>query len=403
MASIAPAIVGTGEDACAARRSRLPLFPYSTPSPSSVISEPGEQRVAFEEIRTRWKVRLRAARRPALALAVGLLLAGGAALVAARIFALSHETPSLGFRGVQKGAVIKIPDDWLGSALRPNSRVNQEKFHDNRLFADVVYTVDECGRRTTVQPAGAYESFAVFGPCSFTFGDGVNDDQTLASQFAGRLGGKKIHVCNYGVSGWGPTNFLALATDPRLPRCLREPRGFVVYTFIDPHVDRAIGRMALLDFDAWSRFPYYRIGPGGVVVRAGLIDREHPPPLPRFYRLLRRLGVASVFYPDWPKSFTDDHYRFTAKIIEETAREFGRRFTSAGFYVVLFPGAKNGAKVMSFADPALVRVLDYSTMLEPKDTGAGTPYFQLDGHPTPLLLEMVAGRLVADLTKAGAL
>src|SRR3984957_9673624 len=85
------------------------------------------------------------------------------------------------------------------------------RYHDYRMdFAgrpiySVNYTIDRDLLRQTLSCKKG--SAIVFFGCSFTFGEGVNDDQTLPQNFANQLD-RKVRVLNLGFSGYGPQQFL---------------------------------------------------------------------------------------------------------------------------------------------------------------------------------------------------
>jgi hypothetical protein len=91
---------------------------------------------------------------------------------------------------------------------------------------------------------------------SFTFGVGVNDDETLPNAFSILSG---MRVLNFGVAGYGPHQMLRLL-ERDVPKEFTSsfPR-LMVYTFIEDHIARAAGR------GAWDKNgPLYEIQNGDV-------------------------------------------------------------------------------------------------------------------------------------------
>jgi lysophospholipase L1-like esterase len=94
-------------------------------------------------------------------------------------------------------------DERYGWVLKPNSRDR----HRDRDY-DVTYTIDADGRRVTPSPPHPRARIVFVGD-SFTFGHGVEDDET----FPARLGAAwpDVKVVNAGVNGWGLTQaYLAI-------------------------------------------------------------------------------------------------------------------------------------------------------------------------------------------------
>jgi hypothetical protein len=124
---------------------------------------------------------------------------------------------------------IATPDERYGYVLRPNAR-------DRGRAADfdVMYTVDADGHRVTPAPAQP-RATVVFVGDSFTFGTGVEDQQT----FPWLLGADywpDVKVVNAGVGGWGMTQGY-LAIEDLLGQAL--PPSAIVYQMIPDDIYRS--------------------------------------------------------------------------------------------------------------------------------------------------------------------
>lgn len=73
------------------------------------------------------------------------------------------------------------------------------------VIYDVAYTIDESLLRRTVSSESG-PTIAFFGD-SFTFGEGVDDDETMPQSFAD-LTERRFHVLNLGFPGYGPNQAL---------------------------------------------------------------------------------------------------------------------------------------------------------------------------------------------------
>ena len=142
------------------------------------------------------------------------------------------------------------PDHELGYALNPGARVlATRKWSDTTLFR-VAYTITDAGVRITRgNPLG--DTWLFIG-CSFTFGEGVEDDETLPARFSEQLGWK-ANVVNLSATGYGAHHMLRLLETGRLGG-VGPPVKHVIYQAIPQHVERAVGR-AMWDLDG----PSYRI------------------------------------------------------------------------------------------------------------------------------------------------
>ena len=142
------------------------------------------------------------------------------------------------------------PDHELGYALNPGARVSAtRKWSDSTLF-HVTYTITDAGVRLT--RGNARGDTWLFMGCSFTFGEGVEDDETLPARFSEQLGWE-ANVVNLAASGYGPHQMLRMLETGRLGGAVR-PVKHVIYQAIRSHVVRAAGR-ANWDLDG----PSYKI------------------------------------------------------------------------------------------------------------------------------------------------
>jgi hypothetical protein len=95
------------------------------------------------------------------------------------------------------GDRVHISDPLLGWVPRPGARAR----HVSEGNFDVTYVIDAKGRRAIPANPGAPRTIFFFGD-SFTFGHGVENDQTALSIIARALG-PRANVVNYGVMAYG--------------------------------------------------------------------------------------------------------------------------------------------------------------------------------------------------------
>jgi hypothetical protein len=115
-------------------------------------------------------------------------------------------------------------DDRYGFVHVPGARTSQL---GRRYFAS--YATDAEGNRVMPAPVAARSTVMFLGD-SFTFGAGVNDDQTFPFVLATEHW-TDVRVINAGVGGWGLTQFHLRLTDALAQR----PFPTVVFVVIIPH------------------------------------------------------------------------------------------------------------------------------------------------------------------------
>jgi len=277
-------------------------------------------------------------------------------------------------------------DKLLGYKPKPNTQLTSKKIRkkERKQVYDVVYSTDAYSRRITPIKDSDRQSvgFILYFGCSFTFGEGVNDDETMpfyVSQLA-----PEYQPYNYGFRGYGPQQMLAkLQSDEITEEVDQAGHGVSVYTFIDGHVPRVIGSMRALYFVRYH--PYYTLDRDDRLVRRGSFTSGRPI-LTRLYWLISKSQTLKYFRIDWPR-VNENHIRLTARIISESRRLFREKFGSDAFYVLIYPGAiYYGKRLIPYLEQADIKYLDYSDLPSEK-----IPY---DGHPTAKAHQAVAKRLV---------
>ena len=268
-------------------------------------------------------------------------------------------------------------DADLGTSLVPNSDVECRMLVDGKTVWDVRYGTDEFGRRRTTDPGGVKPSrFAIFFGCSFLFGEGSNDDQTIPSQFAAVA--QEYRAYNYGVPGYGTQHMLALLESGRIPGQVTEKAGRGFYLYLeDVHEARVVGEMNIVN-SFGADFPYYQLEGTSKVVREGQFSTGRSTKN-SFYQLLGGSQAVRYLGLNFPKR-TETHYQLTAAIIGNARDEFLRQFPGSEFSVVMYPAMQQHRKILPYLNELRVQVIDLAELFDPT-----SPEFSFhgDGHPTP--------------------
>jgi hypothetical protein len=172
------------------------------------------------------------------------------------------------------GALYAGPRDqkhWL----IPGARVRVSKLHAGEAIYDVIQTISAQGFRVTpAEPVRVreVEGSVLFFGCSYTFGEGVEDDETLPAELQ-RLSGGRLRTYNFGIPGAGAHEMLTILEEERERSSLGNERPVLaVYTALGDHPQRAVGEAG-----SWQRGrPRYELQ-AGVATRAGFFgDALHP-------------------------------------------------------------------------------------------------------------------------------
>ncbi len=132
-----------------------------------------------------------------------------------------------------------VPDPELGYRPRPNTKIVSTSSFAGEMIRRVTYTTNSDSTRTTpLAPAGA-DTYLFMGD-SFVFGQGLADEDTLASQFA-KANDFKVQTVNFSAPGYAPNHLVRALETGKFDR-LQGNRTKAVITWIIPaHLGRVAG------------------------------------------------------------------------------------------------------------------------------------------------------------------
>jgi hypothetical protein len=289
-----------------------------------------------------------------------------------------------------------LPDLTLGYVMAPSTSAHHRRTVNDRQIYDVLYRTDAWGRRETPTNGRPKDGFLLFFGDSNTFGEGLSQTETLP-YYAGEAA-KTYHPYNYGVSGYGPSNLLALARRGGLQRQIAEREGYAIFFVIPAHVGRVIGSSQMST--GWGRhFPYFVENARGGLVNNG--DFVHGRPFTTLaYFVWTKSNLVDYFGVDLPLCYTASNYQLTAKILKESSRLLAEQLNLRGFVVVLGQTYNHLQRhVIHELQYALARervpYLDYTGLFDTRDWQYRLS--QADYHNSALANRMIATRLVGDL------
>jgi len=197
----------------------------------------------------------------------------GAAVAAAFAFGAwqRFQSPQGALNVPYKGdGFYEVADD-VGHIPRANAHMTARAEVEGRKVYEVVYTTGPDHFRI-VPEASENPGFCVwlFGG-SFTFGDGMRDDQTYAAQIV-NLSEGRVAAQNFGVGGWGPHQFLAGLQSGRFKRAARCKPTDAVF-LMDPSVIWWPSGVS----NPWdTKGPRYQLDADGRPVRNGTLGDPDP-------------------------------------------------------------------------------------------------------------------------------
>lgn len=268
-----------------------------------------------------------------------------------------------------------------------------------RIKYRVRYQTDAFGRRSypVSRKVPASQNLLFLG-CSFTFGEGVAQDEIFPSRLA--IKRPDVEVINTGVPGFSPATVLQQITkNPKFLSGIDTSQPTTaVFVFIDDHVKRVVGTSEFLAGhpNLIIQEPYYYKGSDNKLH----YEESFSSNFWNFRWLLRSYGhtnLAQVTKLDLPL-IDDQQMELIADILVEVKSELRKKIpTLKDFLVVSFPGNnfyvsrlkdRLQAKKITFVDHSEV---DVGLLLK------GHHNLLVDSHPSSLAHELFADLLLEDL------
>ena len=276
----------------------------------------------------------------------------------------------------------------------PNTVTEFKEFLDGRLIADVRYGIDASGlRQIPAAVQGRPHKVAFFG-CSFMFGHGVEDGQTLPYYFVREARGT-FEGFNFAGEGWGPHQMLREIETGFVRRVAGAP-DLAIYEAIPDHLRRVAGRAP------WESGPQYVLCRGDEACYSGPFHSA-------YYETCRRWLDRS-----WTGKFIENHFVKSSRpsdiplflaVLKRTRtllEENGTRFV-----IVLWDQNELAKMMMKTLRANHFDVIALSSIVAKSDLKKH-PLTQLDRHPSPaanqaiatFLWEQAGARMLAERSKA---
>lgn len=297
--------------------------------------------------------------------------------------------------------LVRTPE--VGMALKPGFHGVHECTNHGEEIYRVVYEIDERSRRITpVDFPEERHGTALFFGCSFTFGQGVGQDETLPAAFGRECPG--LLPINYAAPGYGPQHMWLRLREEGFIEGLPFDRGVVAYGVMDNHVYRLLGQKAVLeDWGEW--LPWLTFDDGNIVLSGTMHDWILPESpfvkalkpfhIGRF--VLNRAGLLK----DMPYSEEEGVKSFVRYLglVKEYLREI---LPGYEFVVFSYPWLRAVPGLGEELEKIDIPFFDYTNLYPDQHQNKGN-YFYKDtleamwGHPKAGVYADVGKRLAADL------
>jgi hypothetical protein len=274
------------------------------------------------------------------------------------------------------------PEEWrrdsigLGALPVPKTATEFREFLDGRLITDVTYGIDARGLREIPLAAPRPSHKIAFFGCSYMFGHGVEDDQTLPFYFVQEARGT-FEGFNFAGEGWGPHQMLRELETGFVRRVAGAPE-LAIYEVIPDHLRRVAGRAP------WEDGPKYELCPGEGVCYAGPFHSS-------FYAIFRRWFSGS-----WTIRFLGNYFARLSRpadlplflaVLKRT--RFLLEESGSRLVIVLWDQNDLAKAIMRTLSANHFEVIEVSAVVAESDL-TKPPITQLDRHPSPATNQAIA-------------
>lgn len=296
-------------------------------------------------------------------------LAAAEAVVAWQATAGQHEV-------VQSNAGFFAYDSDLGYRLSKNASVTETLYVEGQIAYESCYSTNHHGWRAVPAGEDSSENEFVFLGCSYTFGTGVNDDETFANQVCKRFptGARAQLVA---VAGFGPHHMLAIIENGEIKPLVKGDHPRFIYVCIPDHIRRCAGLA-----------PWDRVGPQ-YVIRDDTVERDGN------FNSGRVRGILSKFELlrcTREHLMGDGEVKLLAGVVNRMREAVKANYPDSTFHVVLWnntaPAPPEVVQLRRHFKQYDLNVID-TTDYFPADED----HYFADWHPTPLAHQVVAKRL----------
>lgn len=277
------------------------------------------------------------------------------------------------------GLLPKRPDNPAGAAAHRELRYGKESF-------DAMYTLDEKNRRITPKANPNPDADLLLFGCSFTFGFGMNDDQTWPWLLAKDLG-PTWRVENYAYSGFGAQQTLFLLEEKRIDPPTA-PERQALFLAINDQVRRNSGLFAMNSVS-------YNLLENGELARGEMTDKSpfrsifSWPDILNGSQLARELSHKVL---QWFVDRARPEQRKTFVAILEKSSKILREQYGTTLTILLWPDIEDIAPELKARGIPVLLVRDMLADWESKGNGAYEIVPVYETHPnTKAATELAAG------------
>ncbi|MBS0289654.1 MAG: hypothetical protein JSS07_06435 [Proteobacteria bacterium] len=290
------------------------------------------------------------------------------------------------------------PDPFLGYVPQKNAKeVVGKRYLDNQLIYEMIISTDQHGLRNSYPKSTAAKGAILFFGCSFTFGVGVNDNETLPYQVGSKLQGQ-ANVYNFGYGGYGPQQMLSALEQGLVDKIVLEQPKHAFYVAIPSHIVRSAG------LTSWNiHDPKYDLDEKGEIYYAGHFDEKTislPHWVQQCYSQLNKSYLWQKIQASLLRKINDRDIDRYIKIVIKAKTIFEQRYPQAKFNIIYWNIADIPnhevvmKKLLTEFKKSEIPVYLVDNMITDFKINQAYYLIEKDGHPNPRANACIASYVV---------
>lgn len=281
--------------------------------------------------------------------------------------------------------------------FKANQKMQYKAFVDGEQIYDMDITIDQNSRRTVPHDPQRSKHLLVMG-CSFVFGLGLQDHETLPVFLSHLQGGYNVY--NMGFPSYSPSELWLRARHGDLFNGVQEREGVALMVFIPNTFFRTINGMSMVGNRWGARLSrYVEVDEEGNVRDMGLYAKVFPITA-WIYSILAKSHFFKLLNIDFPILF-EEHYEKNVKVLKALKEEYTKHFgAKSKFIVMLYPRSGysfDTHRFKSMLNKEEIYFIDYS-VVDLQEKMREPSHLNYDPHPTKEANRQLSQLLVKDLS-----
>jgi hypothetical protein len=231
-----------------------------------------------------------------------------------------------------KAKTLSRQDKILGYAPHRDNETSVRKYWEDQVIVDATYTIDSNGIRLSPPWDNREDASSVlFFGCSITFGEGVEDYETMPYRVGIACSGK-YRIYNFGFVGYGTHQMLSAIEHGLVDNIVRVKPVCAIYQAIPGHINRLLG------LNPWGRRgPRYILDEDNRVRYMGFFDDARDSNY--ILRRIKNQLDKSYLYKRMSRGMNrinDDDMELFIGMVARSKQLLEEQYPGIGFHVILW-------------------------------------------------------------------